>query len=338
MKNGARALPVTVATELVALYGASQWTQLVSAASRATRRYPRHLLGWQASGKALLQLGRVPEAIDKLSRVVKLAPAEADGYNDLGNALHELGRTDEAIESYGRAVALSPKSPEAHSNLGRILCALGRFEEAAASCQRAIDIEPNAPIAHNNLGNVLRDLGRLEEAETSFRRSLEVQPDYLQAHINRGSVLGDLGRWPEAIGQYRLAVSIHPNAGVALSALGRMLSRLGQNDEEALGHLERAIALGVSDANTYVEIGNILMRKQQTEPALLMFRRAQALQPLITWRANQEKAEFSVVFLDTPMAGSTPVNYLAGRAGLRSALSLRDPRYRSRHRTAARQS
>ena len=56
------------------------------------------------------------------------------------------------------------------------------------------------------------------------------------------------------------------------------------------------------------------MRKQQTDAALVMFRRAQELQPLITWRANQEKAEFSAVFLDTPMAGSTPVNYLAGRA------------------------
>ena len=55
------------------------------------------------------------------------------------------------------------------------------------------------------------------------------------------------------------------------------------------------------------------MRKQQTDAALVMFRRAQELQPLITWRANQQTAEFSAVFLDTPMGGSTPVNYLAGR-------------------------
>ena len=45
-----------------------------------------------------------------------------------------------------------------------------------------------------------------------------------------------------------------------------------------------------------------------------MFRHARELQPLITWRANQEKAEFSALFLDTPLGGSTPVNYLAGRA------------------------
>ena len=315
MKNGMRALPATVATELVALFNAGQWDQLVSAARRVTTRYPAHLLGWQAASKALLQLNKASEAMDMLSRVVKLAPGEADGYNDLGNAQYALGRTDEAIASYRRAVELDPRSPAAHSNLGRVFCDLGRFEEAAACCQCAIDIDPASPIAHNNLGNALREINRLAEAEASYRQSLTLKPDYLEALINRASILGDLGRWPEAISSYRLATQMHPNAGIAFNALGRSLSRLTENDEEAARCLERAIALNACDNNTYVELGNILMRQQQVDPALTMFRHAQRLQPLITWRANQEKADFSVLFLDTPMAGSTPVNYLAGRAG-----------------------
>ena len=60
MKNGARALPAAISTELVALYNTGKWAQLVIAAERVTARYPRHLLGWQALGKALLQLGNVP--------------------------------------------------------------------------------------------------------------------------------------------------------------------------------------------------------------------------------------------------------------------------------------
>jgi tetratricopeptide (TPR) repeat protein len=314
MRNGTRVLPVAVATELVALYSAGKWDQLVSAADRVTARYPRHLLGWQASGKAFFQMGKMPEAIDKLSRVVRLAPDEADGYNDLGNALHAVGRTDEAVASYRRAVELSPNSPEAHSNLGRILCGLGRFEEAASCGQRAIELDPASYIAHNNLGNTLRELGRLDEAEACYRRSLALKPDYIEAVINLGSVLGDLGRWAEAKAAYRLAVQINPHSGVALNSLGRLLSRLTEDDEEAERCLQQAIAVGAYDNNTYVELGNILMRRQQTEAALANFRRAQELQPLITWRANQEKADFSALFLDTPLAGSTPVTYLAGRA------------------------
>jgi tetratricopeptide (TPR) repeat protein len=314
MQNGARALPATEATQLVALYNAGQWGQLVVAARRVATRYPMHLLGWQASGKALLQMGKVAEAIDMLTRVVKLAPTQADGYNDLGNALGALGRTEEAIAAYQRAVELNPRAPEAHSNLGRVFCTLGRYEEAAACCQRAIDSDPASPIAYNNLGNALREIGRQAEAEASYRQALALKPDYLEALINLGSIQGDQGRWAEAIATYRLAVQSFPNSGIANNVLGRLLSRLQQDDAEARACLERAIALNGYDNNTYVELGNILMRDKQVEPALTMFRNAQKLQPLITWRANQEKAEFSAVFLDTPMAGSTPVNYLAGRA------------------------
>lgn len=314
MKNGTRALPAATAAELVGLYQAGKWAELVIAAGRVTTRFPRHLLGWQASGKALLQLGKIAEAIDMLSRVIKIAPNEADGYNDLGNALHATGRTNEAIASYRRAIALAPRSTDAYSNLGRIFCDLNQFEEAAACCQQAIDIDPDCAIAHNNLGNALREIGRPAEAEASYRRSLALKADYLEALINLGSILGHLGRWPEAISSHRLAIQIHPNSGIAHNTLGQLLSRLTENDEEAERCLERAITLHAGDNSTYVELGNILMRRQQTDAALSMFRHAQGLQPLITWPANQAKASFSAVFLDTPLAGSTPVNYLAGRA------------------------
>ena len=86
MRNGARDMPTAIGNELIALYNAGKWTQLVAAAQRVTARYPRNLFGWRASGKALLQLGKLQEAIDMLSQVVKLAPADADGFNDLGSA------------------------------------------------------------------------------------------------------------------------------------------------------------------------------------------------------------------------------------------------------------
>ena len=74
MKNPTRPLPAATSAELVALYNAGKWAQLVIAAERVRTRYPRHLLGWRASGKALLQMGNLPEAIGRLSRVVKLSP------------------------------------------------------------------------------------------------------------------------------------------------------------------------------------------------------------------------------------------------------------------------
>jgi tetratricopeptide (TPR) repeat protein len=314
MKNRKRELPAATGAELVALYTAGNWSKLAAAADRATAKFPASVLGWQASGKAFLHLRKMPEAIERLSQVVRLAPANADGYNDLGSALFDSGRIEEALARYRQAVERNPGSSEALSNLGRILCVLGRYDEAASCCQNAIAVNPGSAVAHNNLGNALSELGRSAEAEVSYRKALALMPDYLDAMINLGSMLAGLSRWPEAVACYREAVRIHPNSGAAHSALGRSLSRLTGEDQEAKYCLERAIALNEHDNNIYVELGNILMRERQQAAALAMFRHAQTLQPLITWRANQEKAEFSVLFLDTPMGGSTPVNYLAGKA------------------------
>jgi tetratricopeptide (TPR) repeat protein len=314
MNNGAKALPAAVRTELVALYTAGNWEQLRVAAGKATARHPRQLLGWQALGKALLQLRKLAEAVDVLSRLVKLAPGEADGHNDLGTALHEIGRKNEAVASYRRAVALNPRFAQAHSNLGRTLCDLGKSAEAVACCRRALELDPGSPFTLNNLGNALRALGQFTEAEASCRQALALRPDLMEVLISLGTVLADQGRWAEARSTYRLAVQLHPTSAIALGALGGLLSRLTGDDEEATLCLQRALALNPDDSTACVDLGNVLMRKQQTEAALGMFRRAQTLQPLITWRANQENAEFSVLLLDTPMAGSTPINYLAGRA------------------------
>jgi tetratricopeptide (TPR) repeat protein len=314
MKYGAATMPATIQASLIELYNAGNWADLAVAAERATKRYPRDPFGWRAFGKALLLSHRLPKAIDVLSRVVKLAPDQPDGFNDLGNAFQDSGRKQEAEASYRRATILKPPSAEAFSNLGRILCDLGRFGEAMACCQEAIAIDPNSYAAHNNLGNAFSDLGRLSEAEASYRRALELAPHYLDALVNLGTALRDQGRWIDAKSAYSLAVEMHPNAGAAYNALGRLLSRLNEDDDTAMYCLERAIALDAGDGNTHIDLGNVLMRKQRPDAAMATFRHAQQLHPLITWRANQETAEFSALFLDTPLGGSTPVNYLAGRA------------------------
>jgi tetratricopeptide (TPR) repeat protein len=315
VRNEAHALPVSAAQKLVALYGAGKWRPLVVAADRVTKRYPKHPLGWRAAGKARLQLGKAADAIPMLSRVVKLQPDDPDGFNDLGHAQQKLGHPEAALASYQSAVALDRRAPASYSNLGSVLRDLGRFEEAASCCRHAIKLDPASSVAHNNLGNVLRELGRPAEAEASYRQSLGLNPNALEVLINLGGILETLGRWGDARSSYRLAIQMHPHSGIAHNALGRLLSRLGEQDEEATRCLQRAITLNAHNNSTYVELGNILMRRRQVDSALAMLRRASKLQPLITWRANQEKSDFSAVFLDTPMAGSVPIDYLAGRAG-----------------------
>jgi Flp pilus assembly protein TadD len=314
IKKNIPALPASITNELVALFNAGQWETLRVKASAATKSYPQHILGWKALGKALLKLGILSEAIDALSRVAKLSPTDADAYNDIGSVLEYLGRKEEAETNYRHALKHNPRFPEAYSNLGGLLASQGRFEEAVTNHQKSIQLNPNSAAAHNNLGNALRDLGRFDEAETSYRRALELNPNFLEVCINLGLLLEDQEQWDNSQACYRRALAINPNSSIALQCLGKSLGIFGDKDDEAIACLERLIALNPNDADAHVALGNILMRTDQTDKCWAMFRRARDLRPFITWPAKKETPDFSVVLIDTPFAGCTPIDYLIDKA------------------------
>ena len=266
--------------KMVALYGAAQWEQLEVVARDATVQHPEHVFGWKALGKCLLQLNRPTDAILALEHAAKIAPNDADTHNDLAITFFNLGRREESIASYRRLLKLTPGSAAAHDTLGAQLC----------------------------------DLGRFIEAEPEFRSALEIDPCYIQARINLGFVYGHLQRWDEAEACYRLALDINPDFGEVHRRLGDLLSHNASRSEEAIFHLERAIALNPSDAGSVVTLGNVLMAQKRMDEARAMFLRARQIQPLISWPSKLPKPAFSLLLFDAPGAGSTPLNYLAGRA------------------------
>ncbi|HEY8025382.1 MAG TPA: tetratricopeptide repeat protein [Burkholderiaceae bacterium] len=265
---------------MVALYNTAQWPQLEALAQQTVKQHPEHLFGWKALGKCRLQLGKSVEAIEALERAAKIMPGDADTQNDLAITFFNLGRREESIAAYRRLLKLTPGSAA----------------------------------AHDTLGAQLSDLGRFAEAEAEFRRALEVDPNYFQARINLGFVAGALERWNEAEAWYLQVLQAHPDFGEAHRRLGDLLSRLPGRGAEAIPFLERAIALNPADAGSIVTLGNVLMAEKRTEESRALFLRAQQIQPLITWPSKLAKPAFSLLLLDAPGAGSTPLNYLAGHA------------------------
>ncbi len=51
-------------------------------------------------------------------RAIALAPELAEAHNDLGQALLEEGRVDEALAALREALRLRPEFVQAHNNLG----------------------------------------------------------------------------------------------------------------------------------------------------------------------------------------------------------------------------
>src|SRR5262249_30073401 len=92
----------------------------------------------------------------------------------LGNALVNKGRLDEAIAECREAIRLKEDYPEAHYTLGNALNRKGRLDEAIAAFREAIRLRKDFPEAQCNLGLALMRTGQYRAAVQALRRGNEL--------------------------------------------------------------------------------------------------------------------------------------------------------------------
>ncbi len=161
-------------------------------------------------GTALLNKGRVDDAIIHYQEALQIKPDYADAHFNLGIALAQKGRVEEAVTQYQQALQIKPDYAEAHLNLGNALAQKGRVDDAITQYQEALQINPNYTEVHVNLGNALMQKGRLDDAATQYQQALQIKPDYAPAHVSLGIVLVQTGRAGEAIAHIHQALQVEP--------------------------------------------------------------------------------------------------------------------------------
>jgi tetratricopeptide (TPR) repeat protein len=193
-------------------------------------------------GVALVQAGRVPEAMQVFEEVLRLRPDYAEAHIALGTALLQLGRVQEAVEHFQQALQIEPDFAVAHYNLGIAFVKQGRLQEAIDHYEQAVQLEPDFAVAHYNLGIAFVKQGRLQEAIKHYEQALRIQPDYADAHNTLAIALIQLGRAREAIKHWQQALQINPDLAEAHYNLGVALEQAGRVPE-AIGHYEQALRI-----------------------------------------------------------------------------------------------
>jgi SAM-dependent methyltransferase/Tfp pilus assembly protein PilF len=98
----------------------------------------------------------------------------ADADFNIAVALMQQGRLDEAVVHYRRLLARDPDFAEACSNLGVVLATQGRLDEAASQYRRALALKPGLVDVHRNLMRVLMRQGAIDEALATGRSALAI--------------------------------------------------------------------------------------------------------------------------------------------------------------------
>lgn len=129
-----------------------------------------------ATANAMLEGGRLAQALELLQEALSLHPRHAGIAARLADALQLAGRLPEAISAYARALQIDVASAELWYGAGCAHLAQGATGAAAAAFGSACRLLPTFGAAHYNLASALFQLGRVESAISHYERAARLEP------------------------------------------------------------------------------------------------------------------------------------------------------------------
>lgn len=184
---------------------------------------------------ALLQRGRLDDAIREYREILRLSPDDAAAHLNLGIALKMNGQLNDAIQELREALRLGFEDAETHYTLANAFVQKGSFDEAIQEYEEALSLTPGLADTHLkchiNLGLAFQQKGLLDEAIHQFRQALRLSTAFADAHYFLGNAMQEKGLLDEAIGELREALRLKPNLWAARISLASALAEKGLGDE-----------------------------------------------------------------------------------------------------------
>lgn len=154
---------------------------------------------------------RFAEAAAQWSELVRLRPRDADTWQALGSALGFSGRPNEAVKALERAAELRPDSAEAHVRVAFAAVAAGDRARAAAALERAAALSGPGPFAHAcALGVLLDDLERAAASRPWLVECAPTEADFAEARFRLSRQYLESGEIEPARAALAEAISADP--------------------------------------------------------------------------------------------------------------------------------
>ncbi|MDI6742927.1 MAG: tetratricopeptide repeat protein, partial [Smithella sp.] len=186
-------------------------------------------LAYNNLASALVDAGRIGEAIEHHDMAIQIRPDNARFYADRGDAYAKLGQYQLAIDDYNDAILIRPGVAVFHSDRGNIHAKLGDYDTAIQDYSEAIRISPDTAEIYYNRGTTHGEFGELQSAVDDFDMAIRLKPGYVDAYFNRGSAYAKMDRYPEAIDDFNRTILLDPD--YALAYYSRGYAYLLQNNE-----------------------------------------------------------------------------------------------------------
>jgi tetratricopeptide (TPR) repeat protein len=185
---------------------------------------------------------------------------------DEASMLLSAGEYNQATDAYSKILADWDDLAPAHLGRARARLALGDLKGGLDDLSRAVELEPDAPASAAELADVLYVRGQWEEAALFYQRAIDAGSTDAEARYRLASSLVQLNRPDEALAHLEAAIAVNPSHGEARLLFGTLLSSNGRY-AEAERELRAARPHIDPGGDYFVELGYSLLQQAKLEGA-----------------------------------------------------------------------
>jgi adenylate cyclase len=214
------------------------------------------LIGWYGQ--------EIPEqrVLTNADKALSLDPMLAEAHAARADSMSFMDGHDpaEVIAGFDHALSLDPNSHDVNFLYARYCTRTGQFERAAPFYIRALEIQPDDYTSPAMLENILQPLGRLEEVvlygEMAIKRAIEAMrqnPEWSRPAQLAAATAAGLGRREEAMGFLERSVALDPDDSQTLYNAACTWSKLGDT-EKAFDLLDRWLPIAGREKRMWLSI------------------------------------------------------------------------------------
>jgi tetratricopeptide (TPR) repeat protein len=159
---------------------------------------------WTATGAAT-------RSAAAMQALLEAHPENDEAHHRLAEALLECGRMEDALRAGQKAADLAPRNAAHWLLLGRISRRMGQLDQSLAALSKAREIAPRDYRPALECGLTYEAEQRWDLALDTYRTALKLAPQNAELHYRSGVVHKNLRAYTEAADELRQAVQIEPH-------------------------------------------------------------------------------------------------------------------------------
>ena len=217
-------------------------------------------------------VARFESATEEYKTSMMTQPDRWSSHYNMGNFLSDNGAIDQALKSYKKSHNLRPEMIQPLVNASMLLARQGQTLESIAQLRKALAVAPQHAAVNFNLGLALAEQQDMVGAERCLRQAVQSDPTMAEAAYNLGVLVA--GQNPdEGIAWLKKALAVSPGDGKHAYTLAFYLNQKG-SVSEAIMVLEKLLAEGTPTANSYLLLASLHESAGNPQAAAAVYRKA----------------------------------------------------------------